>query len=258
MSGLSHGDVASQVRSFLRPHRDVDEPYFTEPEFLDWLFSKENSIFDSEGSHSRVSQDMTRPLSHYWINSSHNTYLTGDQIQVWTICLFLSKDPQLLKGPNDLQQNGTQKVNDFLAPFMAFHVVLWSVLLHVSAPGTTGWNSTTANQKLICISMGFFSQLLLINRIIPQLRLYKRMCLKICSIYCQSFCLRSLGRLKDVDNCEKSIKLSQFKFRVRVQSTLTQDVWGWVADRWSLTVGTVQRAWRMDLSSTMDIPSPPR
>ena len=85
---MSHGDVASQVRSFLRPHRDVDEPYFTEPEFLDWLFSKENSIFDSEGSHSRVSQDMTRPLSHYWINSSHNTYLTGDQIQVWTSIQF--------------------------------------------------------------------------------------------------------------------------------------------------------------------------
>ncbi len=61
------------------PSRQVQEPFFHVPEFMDWLFSKENQLFDA-ATHSRVNEDMSRPLSHYWINSSHNTYLTGDQI----------------------------------------------------------------------------------------------------------------------------------------------------------------------------------
>lgn len=40
-------------------------------QFEDYLFSKDNQAFDT--SYDKVYQDMTHPLAHYWIASSHNT-----------------------------------------------------------------------------------------------------------------------------------------------------------------------------------------
>ncbi|XP_021569328.1 1-phosphatidylinositol 4,5-bisphosphate phosphodiesterase gamma-1 isoform X2 [Carlito syrichta] len=71
--------VQEFMLSFLRdPLREIEEPYFFLDEFVTFLFSKENSVWNSQLD--VVCPDtMNNPLSHYWISSSHNTYLTGDQ-----------------------------------------------------------------------------------------------------------------------------------------------------------------------------------
>ncbi|KAF7645746.1 hypothetical protein LDENG_00198530 [Lucifuga dentata] len=52
--------------------------FMTPNGFTMYMLSKENCVFDPE--HARIHQDMTHPLAHYFISSSHNTYLTKDQL----------------------------------------------------------------------------------------------------------------------------------------------------------------------------------
>ncbi|KAL4234228.1 phospholipase C [Mactra antiquata] len=76
---MTQSEVKDLMKSFLAdPGREIQNKlFFTEQEFLDYLYSKHNTIWDSQ--YDVVTQDMNHPLSHYWIASSHNTYLTGDQ-----------------------------------------------------------------------------------------------------------------------------------------------------------------------------------
>lgn len=50
----------------------------TQNGFTMYMLSLENDLFNPD--HARVYQDMSHPLVHYFISSSHNTYLTKDQV----------------------------------------------------------------------------------------------------------------------------------------------------------------------------------
>jgi len=72
--GNNETEISRFIREYLQDsQRDIQEPYFTFPEFIDFMFSKQNDVWNQKFN--QVSQDMTQPLSHYWIASSHNTYV---------------------------------------------------------------------------------------------------------------------------------------------------------------------------------------
>ncbi|XP_076851826.1 1-phosphatidylinositol 4,5-bisphosphate phosphodiesterase delta-3-A isoform X2 [Brachyhypopomus gauderio] len=52
--------------------------FMTQNGFTMYMLSQENDVFNP--LHTTVHQDMSRPLAHYYISSSHNTYLTKDQV----------------------------------------------------------------------------------------------------------------------------------------------------------------------------------
>lgn len=70
--------MAAFMRDFSRDPRqnnfanqDYEKGFFTDEEFISYLFSRHNELLDPQ--HKNVHQDMTQPLSSYWIASSHNT-----------------------------------------------------------------------------------------------------------------------------------------------------------------------------------------
>ncbi|XP_071504089.1 1-phosphatidylinositol 4,5-bisphosphate phosphodiesterase gamma-1-like [Diadema antillarum] len=76
-------EVKEYIRRYFvdsgRPSPESDaELSYTVPEFVDYLYSKDNEIWNR--FYDNVTDDMDRPLCDYWVASSHNTYLTGDQV----------------------------------------------------------------------------------------------------------------------------------------------------------------------------------
>lgn len=62
------------------PHREVSKlNCLSYDGFLRYLMSDDNAIVAPEKF--ELHQDMGQPLNHYFINSSHNTYLTGHQLR---------------------------------------------------------------------------------------------------------------------------------------------------------------------------------
>ncbi|XP_053716684.1 1-phosphatidylinositol 4,5-bisphosphate phosphodiesterase delta-1a isoform X1 [Synchiropus splendidus] len=56
-----------------------EKRHLTKDGFLMYLHNEEGSILNP--GHKNVYQDMTHPLNHYFISSSHNTYLMEDQLK---------------------------------------------------------------------------------------------------------------------------------------------------------------------------------
>ena len=54
------------------------KPVMSMDQFRTFLLSEDNSPFSEQNK--GVWQDMTRPISEYYISSSHNTYLVGHQL----------------------------------------------------------------------------------------------------------------------------------------------------------------------------------
>jgi len=74
---LNNLEIANKASNTHFEENSVDK-YIDKDRFEAYLVSEENDAYDPERE-KFDSNIMFKPLSEYWINSSHNTFLTGDQ-----------------------------------------------------------------------------------------------------------------------------------------------------------------------------------
>ncbi|XP_048367317.1 LOW QUALITY PROTEIN: 1-phosphatidylinositol 4,5-bisphosphate phosphodiesterase delta-1 [Sphaerodactylus townsendi] len=73
-------EMARSLIERYEPNETIkQEQAMTKDGFLMYLLSDDGNIFNKV--HRQVYQDMTKPLNHYFVSSSHNTYLMEDQLR---------------------------------------------------------------------------------------------------------------------------------------------------------------------------------
>uniref|UniRef100_A0A3Q4GEY8 Phosphoinositide phospholipase C n=1 Tax=Neolamprologus brichardi TaxID=32507 RepID=A0A3Q4GEY8_NEOBR len=77
--GMAQETSMKLIQAHEPSEKGREQGYLSLDGFTSYLTSAECHLFDQE--HSIICQDMTQPLSHYYINSSHNTYLIEDQFR---------------------------------------------------------------------------------------------------------------------------------------------------------------------------------
>ncbi|KAJ8375006.1 hypothetical protein SKAU_G00055860 [Synaphobranchus kaupii] len=76
---VSVDDAVQLIQKYELDESAKQKKQMTKDGFLMYLHQPEGMIFNHE--HRRVHQDMSQPLNHYFISSSHNTYLMEDQLK---------------------------------------------------------------------------------------------------------------------------------------------------------------------------------
>jgi phosphatidylinositol phospholipase C delta len=79
-SASTQEDAKRFIKSMKSLGNSKSSKKISKPEFVHFLHSKYNDAFDPVAI-AESSKKLNLPLSNYWINTSHNTYLVGDQIK---------------------------------------------------------------------------------------------------------------------------------------------------------------------------------